>query len=89
MKRPSFFNLMSHRLHCNATLSKRERHTSIFSRRKEGNNRNIVEGATAAQPYFYYFCWTHEKILISVQLKQDYYANPIRSPEILLKIRTG
>ena len=68
MKRPSIFNLMSHRLH---------RHTSIFSRRNEGNNRNYPSGRIC------------ENLSHSMHQIKDYYANPIRSPEILLKIRTG
>jgi hypothetical protein len=57
MKRPSIFNLMSHR--------------------NEGNNRNYPSGRIC------------ENLSHSMHQIKDYYANPIRSPEILLKIRTG
>ena len=91
MKRPSIFNLMSHRQVINCP-------TEGLARRPEGESqmKEIKEifpcgwlGCASHFLYFFYFCGTQEKIHISVQLKPDYYAKPIRSPEILLKIRTG
>ena len=80
MKRPSIFNLMSHRQVINCPTEMKEI-TEIFPCGWLGCASHFL--------YFFYFCGTQEKIHISVQLKPDYYANPIRSPEILLKIRTG
>ena len=86
-----YFYLMSYRQIINCP-------TEGLARRPEGESqiKEIKEMAGASQPsawkyfcYFFHFCGTQEKIHISVQLKPDYYAKPIRSPEILLKIRTG
>ena len=50
---------------------------NLMSHRNEGYNRNFLSGRI------------NKYSTISVQPIQDYYANPIRPPEILLKVRAG
>ena len=101
MKRPRIFNLMSHRQVINCPtegLARRPEGESQMKEITEIYPCGRLECASHFRYFFYltfpsavdrWFCGTQEKIHISVQLKLDYYANSIRSLEILLKIRTG
>ena len=81
MKRPSIINLMSHRQVINCPTEMKEIKEMAIAYQSSAWN-NFCN--------FCYFCGTSREYLsTSMQPIRDYYANPIRSPEILLKIRTG
>ena len=94
MKRPSNFNLMSHRqvINCPTALELCSLATEGTQEMKEIKEMAIAYQSSAWNNFctFCYFCGTSREYLsTSMQPIRDYYANPIRSPEILLKIRTG